>query len=238
MGFEPADLSSLLAVDRVLANLRVSNPLQMIRQMTRVAAAGTSLNYRAVQAAILAHGRVSPFTLGRGVAIPHAVISGTERPLGVFARIEPTLSLPSPDNVPADLVLLILSPTEASLLRALACGARRLRDKDVVERVRSAACRDAIYAVLTGDDWRQDRSSLPAVPASADRSTDARGRAGPQVYGERMPTTSPIGQWFGEQCCTGLMLSRSIDVSAGDERLAGVRRISSSSPAMREEIWP
>jgi PTS system nitrogen regulatory IIA component len=188
MEFEPANLASLLTTDRVLPNMRVSSSLQMIRTMTRIAAEASSLDQRAVQAAVLAHGRTSSFTLGNGIAMPHAVIAGIGRSFGVFARIEPALLLPSPDHVPVDLVLLILSPTEASLLRALACGARRLRDKDVVERVRSAICRDAIYAVLTDDGWHQDgdRSLASAAgdqfsrrpqPAEAAENDDASSRS-------------------------------------------------------------
>lgn len=77
--------------------------------------------------------------------------------MAVLTRAHGLSDVETPDGIPIDLLLLILFPSgeEEALLRALAWGARRLRDKEVAARIRSASTRDAIHAVISGDAWRQ-----------------------------------------------------------------------------------
>jgi hypothetical protein len=57
---------------------------------------------------------------------------------------------------PTDLVALLASPAGNldAHLRALACTARRLRDREVLMHLRSASNADAMFVLLTRDDWR------------------------------------------------------------------------------------
>jgi len=120
------------------------------------AAAEVSLDREMVRQAVMEHGASSSFGFGRGVAIPHALISGLEQPVGVFARLKPAQDFGASDDIPADLVFLLLSPDadDPTHLRALASVVRRLRDHEVAARLRSANDAEAIHAVLTSDTWR------------------------------------------------------------------------------------
>jgi PTS system nitrogen regulatory IIA component len=118
-------------------------------------------------------GESSSFGFGRGVAIPHAAIPGLEQPIGVFACLKPAQTFGTADERPADLVFLLLSPhgDDPTHLRVLARVARRLRDREIAARLRSANDADAIHVVLTSDTWRG--ADVPR--RSAQQGFDKRG---------------------------------------------------------------
>ncbi len=167
-------MTSLIAPARVIPVLRAKNLPQVIERLTRRAAATAYLNQVSAMGAVLLRREASPFPYGRGVALPHAMIGGLDEPLGVFARLEPALDLDAPDNEPVDLALLILSPEgdHATLLRALACVARRLRDPDVAARLRSADGAEAVHAVLTSDAWRGEAGGAELSSAEGPHGGD------------------------------------------------------------------
>jgi PTS system nitrogen regulatory IIA component len=149
-------MASILAPDRVIAKLRARTGAQVVRAMARVAVQAAPSDADSIANAVLARAKPSAYAVGEGVALPHATIAGLDRPIGVFARLDPACDLEAMDGRTVDLVLLLLTPEgdDAMLLRTLACGARRLRDPDVVARVRSAHGAGAMHAVLTSDAWR------------------------------------------------------------------------------------
>jgi PTS system nitrogen regulatory IIA component len=169
-------MASILAPDRVIPKLRAQTGVQAVRAMARVAAPGVLHDADRIADAVLARAELSCYAVGEGVALPHAMMAGLDRPVGVFARLDPACDLGAMDGRAVDLALLLLTPEgdDATLLRALACGARRLRDPDVVARIRLASGAEAMHAVLTSDAWRGIWDDGPhAVPAGA---LDVNGR--------------------------------------------------------------
>ncbi len=150
-------LASLITPERVIPWLRARDVRHVVHALTRVATAETLLDREMVRRAVVDYGEASCFGFGRGVAIPHALIPGLEQPIGAFARLKPAQDFDAADELPADLVFLLLSPEgdDPTHLRALACVARRLRDREVAARVRSAKDAEAIHVVLTSDAWRE-----------------------------------------------------------------------------------
>ena len=75
---------------------------------------------------------------------------------GYFARLETPVDFQSIDNLPVDLVFLLLSPPDAGAdhLKALARVSRIFRDAQTVAKLRGARSRDAIYALLAGAEAR------------------------------------------------------------------------------------
>ena len=75
---------------------------------------------------------------------------------GYFARLETPVDFQSIDNMPVDLVFLLLSPPEAGAehLKALAAVSRIVRHGPTLEKLRGARSRDAFAAVLMGADER------------------------------------------------------------------------------------
>lgn len=153
----PTMMTTLISPARVNPNLRARDVRHVIDELVRLAAAEIPLDRDAACRAVLKRGEESTFGFGRGVAIPHAAIPGLVQPVGAFARLKPAQDFAAADDVPADLVFLLLSPKgdDPTHLRALACMARRLRDRDVAARLRSAKDAEAIHIVLTSDAWRE-----------------------------------------------------------------------------------
>ncbi|QRM35960.1 PTS sugar transporter subunit IIA [Microvirga sp. VF16] len=149
-------MASLISPARMIPRLRARDIRHVVDELAR-SAAGSTLNKDMVRHAVLERGQASTFGFGRGVAIPHAAIPGLDSPLGAFARVKPALDFGAADDIPADLVFLLLSPDgdDPMHLRALARVVRRLRDRDVAARLRSAKDAEAIHVVLTSDAWRE-----------------------------------------------------------------------------------
>jgi PTS system nitrogen regulatory IIA component len=177
----PTMMTSLISPERVIPRLYAPNLRQTICELARLVAAENSLDHDLICRAVLERGETSTFGFGRGVAIPHASLPGLKRPLGAFARLSPPQDFGAADEVPADLAFLLLSPDgdDPTHLRALAWVVRRLRDRDVAARLRSANDAEAIHVVLTSDAWRgeeishdQRSASTPAMASSGHRAAE------------------------------------------------------------------
>lgn len=88
---------------------------------------------------------------GRGVAIPHARISGIQRPVAALLRLNHPVDFGAADGLPVDLVFGLLSPENsgAAHLHALAAISRMVRDEDMRDALADAPDEEAIYGLLT-----------------------------------------------------------------------------------------
>ena len=147
-----SDLSHMLEVAGIDAALTAANKKALFQQMGAAASRLTGISPRAIVTALTEREKLGSTGFGGGVAIPHGKIEGLERVLGYFARLTAPIDFQSVDNLPVDLVFLILSPPDsgADHLKALASVSRTLRDRDTVAKLRGARSRDAIFALLSG----------------------------------------------------------------------------------------
>ncbi len=88
---------------------------------------------------------------GRGVAIPHARISGITRPVAVLIKLQHPVDFNAADGLPVDIVFGLLSPENsgAGHLHALAAISRIMRDDEVREGLSDSPDEEAIYGYLT-----------------------------------------------------------------------------------------
>lgn len=163
-------IADLIAPDRVIPSLLGTSKRSVLKELARIGAASANLDPDKVFDALLERQDSTTIGLGRGMAIPHATIEGVDAPIGFFTRLEPAVDFGAVDGVPADLVVMILAPEDdhRTLLRALSCVARRLREGDVAARLRSASDTETLYAVLVSDVWSGD-----GVPEGDLRSSGA-----------------------------------------------------------------
>ncbi|HEX8527870.1 PTS sugar transporter subunit IIA [Allosphingosinicella sp.] len=147
-----SDLSSLLTLEGIDDGLNVANKKALFQLLGVAASRLTGIPAKTVVAAITDREKIGSTGFGAGVAIPHGKIEGLERICGFFARLDHPVEFQSVDNLPVDLVFLILSPPDAGAdhLKALASVSRVLRDRDTVAKLRGARSRDAIFALLAG----------------------------------------------------------------------------------------
>ena len=148
------DLSDILSVDRIDGRLSVANKKALFQQLGAAAAKKTGLQTKDIVAALNERERLGSTGFGGGVAIPHGKIEGLPHMFGYFARLTSPIEFQSVDNVPVDLVFLLLSPLDAGAdhLKALARVSRALRDRPTLAKLRGARSRDAIFALLSGGD--------------------------------------------------------------------------------------
>lgn len=146
----------LITPERIVPTLNAVDKHQVIHKLSCVAVAQTGVDEEAVRRAVLSREDLTTFGLGRGIAIPHAIVGSICKPFGAFARLSRPVDFGAADGRPADLILLLLAPeTDAGiLLPALSCVARRLRDREVAKRLRAETSAEAAHLILTTDSWR------------------------------------------------------------------------------------
>ncbi len=88
---------------------------------------------------------------GRRVALPHARIEGIARPMAALLKLSTPVEFAAADRLPVDLVIGLLSPTNAGAthLHALAALSRMVRDEDMHRALSSATDTETLYALLT-----------------------------------------------------------------------------------------
>jgi PTS system nitrogen regulatory IIA component len=147
-----SDLSDLITVDRIDATLSVANKKALFQQLGLAASRRTGIDVRHIVTALSERERLGSTGFGGGAAIPHGKIEGISSVFGYFARLNTPIDFQSVDNMPVDLVCLLLSPPDAGAdhLKALARVSRLLRDRDTTAKLRGARSRDAIFALLSG----------------------------------------------------------------------------------------
>ena len=151
-----SDLSDILNDKAVDADMVAANKKGLFQQLAAAAAKQTGLPAKTIAAGLNAREKIGSTGFGGGTAIPHAKIEGLNAVFGYFARLETSLDFQSIDNMPVDLVFLLLSPPDAGAdhLKALARVSRAFRDAQTVAKLRGARSRDAIFALLAGGEAR------------------------------------------------------------------------------------
>jgi PTS system nitrogen regulatory IIA component len=150
------ELSDLLAPEAVVAALAVPNKKSLFQQLAGIAGKLVEIDPRVVVERLGDRERLGSTGFGGGVAIPHGKIEGLERVVGVFARLAQPIDFNAIDDMPVDLVFLLLSPPDAGVehLKALARVSRRLRDRTFVAKLRGAGSEDALYALFATGEAR------------------------------------------------------------------------------------
>ena len=150
-GANLVNITDLIAPDRVIAALRVSDKPQLLRELSQRAAKLLAIDTPAILDALQTREALGSTGVGQGIAVPHARIGGLDHFLGLFARLERPIDFTAIDERPVDLVFLLLIPDQAGSdhLAALACVSRRLRDREAAAQLRAAKTDAEICNILT-----------------------------------------------------------------------------------------
>ena len=150
------DLSDLLGPEAVLTGIAAPNKKALFQQLAAGAGRTTGVGSRVIVERLVERERLGSTGFGGGVAIPHGKIDGIDHVVGLFARLATPVDFQAIDDMPVDLVFLLLSPPDAGVehLKALARVSRRLRDQRFVAKLRGAGSTDALYALFAHADAR------------------------------------------------------------------------------------
>jgi PTS system nitrogen regulatory IIA component len=151
-----SDLSDLISIQAIDADLVVANKKALLQQLGAAASRQLGVPSKQIVAALNAREKLGSTGFGAGTAIPHGKIDGLSKVFGYFARLTPPIDFQAVDGLPVDLVFLLLSPTDAGAdhLKALASVSRVFRDRATVAKLRGARSKDAIFALLAGVEAR------------------------------------------------------------------------------------
>ncbi len=143
-------ISDFLTPSHVMLDMRASDKSRLLHQLSTQAAAEAGLDAADVSTQIAKREELGSTGVGDGVALPHARLKGLKSPFGLLARLRHGIDFEAIDDQPVDIVFLLLLPDAPNdtQLNALACAARALRDPEVLERVRAATSREAIFRAL------------------------------------------------------------------------------------------
>ena len=150
------DFSDILPPEAVFYHLTAASKKALFQSLAGLAERQFGLDARHVAERLGERERLGSTGFGGGVAIPHGKVDGLDRVLGLFAQLVQPIEFAAIDDMPVDLVFLLLSPPEAGAdhLKALARVSRRLRDRGFVAKLRGAGSADALYALFAGSESR------------------------------------------------------------------------------------
>ncbi len=150
------ELSHFFAPGAVVAALPVSGKKPLFQALGSLAETVYGIDQHKVVERLTERERLGSTGFGGGVAIPHGKIDGLDHVVAIFAQLAQPIDFAAVDDMPVDLVFMLLSPVDAGAdhLKALAQVSRALRDKGFVAKLRGAASGDALDVLFAGGETR------------------------------------------------------------------------------------
>jgi PTS system nitrogen regulatory IIA component len=150
------DLTQFLDGEAVVADLPVANKKALFQALGGIAERSMGLPAKNIVDRLNERERLGTTGFGGGVAIPHGRIAGLDKIRAAFVTLDKPIDYGAIDDLPIDLVFMLLSPADAGAdhLKALAQVSRRLRDRAFVAKLRGAGSPDALYALFASTETR------------------------------------------------------------------------------------
>jgi len=141
----------LLPTD-ALINVSASDKTRLLRELSARAASALNLDANLISAALLKREHLGSTGTGGRVAIPHARIPHLTKPFGTLVRLKHAIDFDAIDGKPVDIIFLLLLPVQSQSngLNALGSVARKLRDPELLQRLRTAADASELHRAISG----------------------------------------------------------------------------------------
>ncbi|MDE2562955.1 MAG: PTS sugar transporter subunit IIA [Sphingomonadales bacterium] len=135
---------------RAVRILKPSSKREILDALAGCFAEVYGLDVEAVAEGIDEREKLGSTGFGRGVAIPHARITGLSRPVAAFIKLAQPVDFDAADGMPVDCVFGLLSPVQAGAthLQALAAISRMMRDERMHEALAMATDVEALNGLL------------------------------------------------------------------------------------------
>jgi len=145
------NIKSFLSPADVAIGVEARDKSILLKNLSTRAADALDLAADAVTNQIERRDELGSTGIGGGVCIPHARLREVRKPFGLLARLREPIDFEAIDGQPIDIVFLLLLPAASQLdqLNALAAVARKLRDPEVMRKLREAPSAQALYAAVT-----------------------------------------------------------------------------------------
>lgn len=146
------ELSTVLNPACTRHDVHCQSKKRALEIISELAATQLNLPHQVIFEAILTRERMGSTGVGNGIAIPHGKLEeDTLRTVGVLIHLTQPIAFDAIDNQPVDLLFALLVPVDQCNMhrRTLALIAKRLGDKTVCRRLRSAQSDDELYQIIT-----------------------------------------------------------------------------------------
>ena len=143
--------SDIIAADRVKHVSNVTSKKRALEEVAGLLASGApQLSDTDILASLAAREKLGSTGLGKGGAIPHGRMRGTEESVAAMLILDKGVDFDSSDGQPVDLVLGMIVPQEATQthLTILKSIAEMLSDEEQVAALRSAKDDAAVFELL------------------------------------------------------------------------------------------
>ncbi len=146
-------IADLILPENVYLDLGISSKLQALQVLSDKANVALGLSGNSIFQLLYAREKLGSTGMGGGIAIPHTRVPQIAKPFGLLARLERAIEFESVDEIPVDILFLLLNPDDDSKdrLNTLACVARRLRSQEVLQEIRRASDADHLYAAVVSE---------------------------------------------------------------------------------------
>ena len=104
--------TATITPDVVVCRLAATSKKQLLQQLSALAAAHAGLCERKVLSAIISREKLGSTGIGNGLALPHAILESATRPVTLLATLETPVDFGSPDNMPVEVMVLVLGADE------------------------------------------------------------------------------------------------------------------------------
>lgn len=143
-------LSDLLSAHNVILDAGLANKESLLERLSIEAANRIGCQKEEILKALQAREHIGSTALGKGVALPHTELRGTETPLVLFARLRRPIDFDARDDEPVDLFFLVLWPTATrkGLLPVMGEICQALRDPQSLRRLRQAETPEAVVQLV------------------------------------------------------------------------------------------
>lgn len=134
----------------VVLDLHAANKRGLLETLAAEAGRRLDMPADAILDALKSRERLGSTALGRGIALPHARLASTFEPLVLIARLDTPIDFEARDEVPVDLVILVLWPeAEADgFLPALSATCRALREPQALRKLRAATSGQEVVSTM------------------------------------------------------------------------------------------
>ena len=149
-------VSELLDLEQISCNSHAASKKRVLEQLSQLLAGSqTELTQNQVFDSLLSRERLGSTGLGRGVAIPHGRVSGSDKTVLALIKLQEGVDYDAVDNQPVDLLFALLVPEHSTEehLQLLAQLAEMLSDNKLVSSLRHAS--DARSLLKTLREWQQ-----------------------------------------------------------------------------------
>ena len=145
------ELSSILTPAAVRVVSQMSSKKRLFQELGDCAAGAYDLSVAHAIDALLEREALGPTGFGQGVALPHARLTGVDKVVGVFFRIEKPLDFSAVDRQPVDLVFALFAPENSGVehLKSLALVSRTMRNASICAKLRANSDPAILHTILT-----------------------------------------------------------------------------------------